>query len=401
MGIDKSNVRYVIHYSLPMNVEAYYQEAGRAGRDGEASDCILLFSGQDSHLQKFFIDRSELGEEKKALEYKKLRAMVNYCHTDNCLPRYILDYFGEVKQYDDCGHCTNCTNQGKKVDRTKDAQMVLSCVMRMDQRFGATLTADVLKGSKNKKVKQFNLDTISTYGLMKHRTKKQITDFIHFLVAENYLSAGEDRFPILKLTHKAADVLKNKTQVWMRQTEIQQTEETDFDQELFEQFRQLRKDIADRDKVPPYVVFSDATLKDLARFLPDNKNDMLDIKGIGLKKFDSYGEDFLEIIRLKTSDKPSHLISLDLYKSGQPIERIADKRQIQAGTVASHLFKAYEEGATLNWDDFFDEEIETVVLEAHDWVGEPQLKAIKEVVSDEIDYTMIKAVLIKNDLFEV
>ena len=400
MGIDKSNVRYVIHYSMPMTIEAYYQEAGRAGRDGEASDCILLFSGQDSHLPTFFIEQSDLDEEKKALEYKKLRDMINYCHTAKCLPSYILDYFSEANVYDDCGHCTNCTDQSEKVDRTKDAQMVLSCVMRMDQRFGATLTAKVLKGSKDKRVKQFNLDQLSTYGLMKQRTEKQIVDFIHFLVAEDYLTTGEDRFPILKLTPKAADVLKNNTQVWMKQTEIHQVAETDFDQELFEKFRQLRKEIATRDKVPPYVVFSDATLKDLARYLPENKNDMLDIKGIGLKKFDSYGEAFLEIIRLKTSDQPSHLISYDLYEAGQTIEMIADKRGIKPDTVASHLFKAYQEGRHLAWDQFFDEEIEEAVLEAYEWVGEVKLKSIKETLSDEIDYQMIKAVLVKNELWE-
>lgn len=401
MGIDKSNVRYVIHYSLPMNIEAYYQEAGRAGRDGEASDCILLFSGQDSHLQTFFIDQSELDEEKKALEYKKLRAMINYCHTDNCLPRYILDYFGEKKAYDDCGHCTSCTDQSEKVDRTKDAQMVLSCVMRMDQRFGATLTAKVLKGSNDKKVKQFELDQLSTYGLMKQRTEKQITEFIHFLVAEEYLTTGDHRFPILKLTQKAADVLKGQEQVWMRQTEVQQTEEADFDQKLFEQFRQLRKDIASEQKVPPYVVFSDATLKDLCRYLPENKAEMLAIKGVGLKKFDSYGEAFLEIIQMKTSDQPSHLISYELYDSGQPIELIAKTRQIKEDTVASHLFKAYQEGRSLDWDDFFDDEVEETVLEAYEWLDDPQLKQIKEAISDYIDYTMIRAVLVKNELWEI
>lgn len=400
MGIDKSNVRYVIHYSLPMNIEAYYQEAGRAGRDGEVSDCILLFSGQDSHLQTFFIDQSELDDEKKALEYKKLRAMINYCHTDNCLPCYILDYFGEKNPYNDCGHCTNCTDQSEKVDRTRDAQMVLSCVMRMDQRFGAMLTAKVLKGSADKKVKQFGLDQLSTYGLMKQRTEKQITEFIHFLVAEDYLSTGDHRFPILKLTQKAANVLKGHEQVWMRQTEVQQTVEADFDQKLFEQFRQLRKEIATEENVPPYVVFSDATLKDLCRFLPENKADMLAIKGIGLKKFDAYGEAFLDVIRLQTSDQPSHLISFELYDSGQPIELIANRRQLKEDTIASHLFKAYQEGHSLNWDDFFDDEIEETVLEAYEWLDEPQLKQIKEAVSDHIDYTMIRAVLVKNELWE-
>lgn len=174
--------------------------------------------------------------------------------------------------------------------------------MRMEQRFGATLTAKVLKGSKDKKIKQFELDQLSTYGLMKERTEKQITEFIHFLIAEGYLSTGSDRFPILKLTQKAADVLKNKEQVWMRQTEIQQVAETDFDPELFERFRELRKQIATEEKIPPYVVFSDATLKDLCRYLPKNKEEMLMIKGIGLKKYDSYGKAFLDTIKVHTNN---------------------------------------------------------------------------------------------------
>src|SRR5699024_11099439 len=213
-------------------------------------------------------------------------------------------------------------------------------------------------------------------------------------------TTGEDRFPILKLTHQAASVLKNEKKVWMRATEIQGSPEADYDEKLFEQLRQLRKELADRDKVPPYVVFSDATLKDFCRFLPTEEEEMLKIKGVGVKKLASYGQAFLEIIRLKSSAEPSHLITHQLYNKGEPIELIAKKRNIQEQTIANHLFKAYQEGHAIDWGDFFDQEIEELVLKAYHEIGEPYLKPIKELLADEIDYTMIKAVLIKNDLTE-
>lgn len=424
MGINKPDVRFVIHHDMPQNIESYYQQIGRAGRDGLKADCLLLYSYSDKQKIQYFINQKE-GDEKKIAE-RHLDALIDYLEEVKCRRVPLLNYFGEKTEQKNCGMCDNCTMQDDdKEDLTVQAQKFLSCIARTGEKFGAYYIADILRGSKAKKVIQNKHDEISTYGIGTDWSKNQWIQLSRLLIRLGIIKKDPDHGSLL-LTENAESVLKgdeivlgllDRTQTSADGESAAKTTgevEKKYDEHLFEELRKLRKKIADDQEVPPYVIFPDTTLMEMAYYFPKSDEKLLGIYGVGSAKMKKYGSDFLNVIEKfceengiderskvldrkvkKTTNRKQHHRVGEEHMNGKSIDLLAEQFGVKSVTILSHLKKFLEEGNKLNPDLILEaselsERKMDEVFESMKKVGPEILKPVYEDLNKEVDYAELR-----------
>ncbi len=415
MGIDKSNVRFVIHYDIPKNLESYYQETGRSGRDGLKSDCILFFSYGDKSKIEYFIEQKE-DPQKRQIDYDKLHQLIHYAESHVCRRKILLKYFGEAYHKENCQHCDNCLKDRQTFDGTVIAQKLLSCVFRLKERFGTNYVIDVLKGAKRERIFHNRHQNLSTYGIGEQYTKKQWQAYVRELIQQGYLTIVGGQYPTLKLTEKSKDVLFNGEKVNLTiYKEITPTVAKDADlklhKDLFERLRQLRKRIADERNVPPYIIFQDKTLKDMATRIPTTWSQLGSIFGMGESKLKRYGPRFLkEIIayaqqiglEIEPDSQPTkaktamtEYKTLELLRQGLSINEIAQQKKIPVRTIYSHIERLILFGEEIILNNYIPSERQQMIRKAFHTSGINNIDKVREKLGAEFPREELRLVRAK------